>query len=281
MQQKFRSNLITNLILGLMILGIGWAFFQSRAQSLSQSSRITNQQSPTLGEIQTEVEGVVNTYQSITVNIVATKDVPILRRCVSEDPYSSVSPFGRSARRCVVERQRQEVGGGTGFVVRANGVIMTNQHVVSDPSAEYTVLLNDKTEAKVTKMQPIPNTDIALLKIEKNNLKTATLGDSNGLRVGQFGLASGNALGEFQNSASFGIISGLARSIPVSDEPNAQTIDDVIQTDAAINPGNSGGPLINLQGEVVGVNTAIIQGAQNIGFALPINSVKAAIEQFR
>lgn len=178
--------------------------------------------------------------------------------------------------------QKVKVGGGSGFIVHPSGLILTNKHVVFDADAEYAVVMNDGSEhpAKVLSRDPI--NDIAVLKIEGSNLPHATLANGNGVELGQTVLAIGNALGLFSNSVSKGIISGIARSISASlgGAPGAhmEQLRGVIQTDVAINQGNSGGPLINLEGEVVGINTAVIFGAQNIGFALPISWAKGDLE---
>lgn len=281
--KALRHVMSSGVIVVILILIYGVTQLK-RSPTAVQNTVSLPSQPQTLSSIQSEVESVVDVYQRVTVSIVVTKDVPILRRCTQPDPFSLFDPFGRSSRQCTIESQKQQVGGGTGFVVRSDGVILTNKHVVADISAEYTVLFNDKSEAKAVRIERSNTTDIALIKIDKTGLKTAKLGNSDDLRTGQFAIAIGNALGEYQNSASFGIISGLGRSITAgssSSRTESETLDKVIQTDAAINPGNSGGPLLNLTGEVIGVNTAIVQGAQNIGFALPINTVQPIINAFK
>ena len=175
-----------------------------------------------------------------------------------------------------------QIGGGSGFVVHSNkeySLILTNKHVVHDQEAEYTVLVDDKEyEAKVLSSDPL--NDIAILKIKVAGLPQAKLGDSSKVQIGQTAIAIGTALGVFTNTVSKGIISGLARRIAASLGMGEETevLRGVIQTDVAINQGNSGGPLINTEGDVIGINTAIIFGAQNIGFALPINWAKKDIE---
>jgi len=170
------------------------------------------------------------------------------------------------------------VGGGSGFIVSKDGLILTNKHVVSDENAEYTVLTNEgeKIPAKVLARDPFQ--DIAILKVEKTSLPTVVLGDSDQLDIGQTVIAIGNALGEFRNTVSVGVISGLKRNVTASGGGVSEEIENVIQTDAAINPGNSGGPLLNLRGEVIGVNVAMASGAENIGFSLPINIAKKSIK---
>lgn len=168
---------------------------------------------------------------------------------------------------------------GSGFIVDPSGVILTDKHVVSDPSAEYLVITSDnkKYQAEIIARDPLD--DIAILKITpsgETKLTAAKLGDSSKLRLGQTIASIGNALGMFQNTVSMGIVSGLSRSISAQPEPGAplQELRGLIQTDAAINPGNSGGPIINLKGEVIAINAAIVSDAQNIAFAIPINAAK-------
>lgn len=222
------------------------------------------------------------------VSIVITKDLPIIENC-PYNPFGDLPPefrrffgdFPQFYQPCQQGTEKREVGGGSGFIVSEDGLIVTNKHVVLDKEADYTVLTNDgnKYKAKVLARNPIQ--DVAILKIEATGLKAAKLGDSDSIKLGQTVIAIGNALGEFRNTVSVGVISGLARTITASGNGFIETIEGVIQTDAAINQGNSGGPLLNLKGEVIGINTAIASGAQNIGFAIPINQVKRDIRSVK
>ncbi|KKR44683.1 MAG: HtrA2 peptidase [Candidatus Moranbacteria bacterium GW2011_GWC1_45_18] len=221
------------------------------------------------------------------VSIIVSKDIPKMQDFFSDpfgfDPF--FNPFGSSQRQQQNqgETEKQEIGGGSGFIVSKDGLIVTNKHVVSDQEAEYTVMTNDekKHAAKVMAIDPV--NDVAILKIEAgNNLPVLELADSGNLKIGQTVIAIGNSLGEFRNTVSKGIISGLKRNVTAGDGfGQAETLSEVIQTDAAINPGNSGGPLLNISGQVIGVNVAMAQGAENIGFALPINIVKKGIESVK
>lgn len=169
---------------------------------------------------------------------------------------------------------RVKVGGGSGFVVDAGGIILTNKHVVADEAAQYKVLLDGGSESfAVEILARDPINDIAILKIKTSNLPVVTLGSSHGIELGQTVLAFGNALGIFRNTVSAGIISGLSRYISARPDPGApmQELRGLIQTDAAINPGNSGGPLVDIEGRVIGINVAVVSGAQNISFAIPID----------
>lgn len=177
---------------------------------------------------------------------------------------------------------------GTGFAVEED-IIVTNKHVVQSDSAEYTVVGDSSTygeEGKkyaVVKIYRDPFNDLALLKIENGDLPVLTLGNSDKIKVGQSVIAIGNALGRFSNTVTKGVVSGIGRGITAQGGVFGRTevLEDVIQTDAALNPGNSGGPLLNLGDEVIGVNVAIGQGTENIGFALPVNRVKDLIENFK
>ncbi len=179
--------------------------------------------------------------------------------------------------------QQREVGGGTGFIISGDGYIITNRHVVSDTNASYSVFMNDGTEYQAKLLDTDPLNDLGVLKIEGNNLPSVELGDSSRLEIGQTAIAIGNSLNEYRQTVSKGIISGLNRTIVASDRTgrNRESLDGVIQTDAAINPGNSGGPLIDLNGQVIGINTAIDQSGQSIGFALPINDAKFIVDSLK
>ena len=170
---------------------------------------------------------------------------------------------------------------GTGFIVSKDGLILTNKHVVSDSSASYNVYTSDGKLYKAKIQATDPNNDIALLKISGSNFPYLTLGNSNSLQTGQEVIAIGNALGQYQNTVTTGVVSALNRTIQAGDGygTNNETLSNVIQTDVAINLGNSGGPLVNLDGQVVGINTATDQQGQSLGFAIPINAAKSFLEQ--
>jgi len=174
--------------------------------------------------------------------------------------------------------EKQQVGGGTGFIITSDGLILTNRHVVSDTEAEYSVVTNDGETYEAEVIDRDPFNDLAILKIEAKDLPIVTLGDSDQIKVGQTVITIGYSLGEYSNSVTKGIISGIGRDIVASDGASSEALEDVFQTDAAINPGNSGGPLINLAGEVIGINTAVNRSGQLVGFAIPINTAKTVID---
>jgi serine protease Do len=236
------------------------------------------------------VVAAVKKASPAVVSITISKNVPIIENC-PYNPFSDLPPefqqfFGdqypQFSQPCQKGTKLQEVGGGSGFIISSDGLILTNKHVAGDKTASYTVFTNDgkKYDAKILAVDPTQ--DLAVIKINATGLPTVSLGDSDSLELGQTAIAIGNALGEFRNTVSVGVISGLARTVTAGGAGIGQeTIQGVIQTDAAINPGNSGGPLLNLRGEVVGINTAIAQGAQNIGFTIPINQAKRDINSVK
>jgi serine protease Do len=178
--------------------------------------------------------------------------------------------------------ERQQVGGGSGFIISSDGLILTNRHVVADPAAQYTVITNDGTRYGAEVVAADTLLDIAIVKINASNLPVAELGDSDSLKIGQTVIAVGFALGEFRNTVTKGVVSGINRQVTAGGPSGeAEIIDEAIQTDAAINPGNSGGPLVNLAGQVIGVNTAISEEGQLVGFAIPANAAKQIIESIR
>jgi len=171
---------------------------------------------------------------------------------------------------------------GTGFIISSDGLIITNKHVVADTGAKYKVIIGKDEVVEVVNIYRDPITDLAIVKVNKTGLKPVILGDSDKIKVGQTVIAIGTALGEFRSTVTRGVISGLGRGITASGQfEGSEKLDNVIQTDAAINPGNSGGPLFNSNGEVIGVNVAVSQSGQSIGFALPINIVKESIDNFK
>lgn len=233
---------------------------------------------------------VVNESSPAVISIIITKDLPVL-----EEYY--IRPFEEFPFEIPQYRQKgvekKEIGGGTGFIISEDGMILTNAHVVLDKEADYTVLTNDgkKIPAKVLARDSFR--DLAIIKIEteksvdnegrvaSKSFPVVKMGNSDKLQIGQTVIAIGNALGEFRNTVSVGVISGLGRKVTASGEGITQTLEDVIQTDAAINKGNSGGPLLNLKGEVIGVNFAMAEQAENIGFAIPINHAKKIVDQVK
>lgn len=226
---------------------------------------------------------IIERVNPSVVSIIATKDLPVVEQFFVnpfEDEFRGLLPPGFMPDIQVPQyrqkgTEKKQVSSGSGFLVSENGYIVTNKHVVEDAEAEYSVIMNNGKKLSARVLSRDKFQDIAVLKIDGGNYPFIPLGDSDKIKVGQTVIAIGNALGEFQNTVSVGVISGLKRSIVAQGGLSGpEKLQALIQTDAAINPGNSGGPLLDLQGRVIGINTALAAGAENIGFALPINFLK-------
>jgi len=225
---------------------------------------------------------VVKQNSPSVVSVVISEEVPVYEQ-------QNYDVFGNGMfivpRQVQTGTEKQQTGAGTGFIVSEDGLILTNKHVVSDDKAEYTVSMSDGKEYPATILAKDPVQDLAIMKINNDaNIKFTPLklGSSDDIQIGQSVIAIGNALGEFQNTVSVGVISGLGRTVVASGEAiGTETLEDIIQTDAAINKGNSGGPLLNLKGEVIGINTAVSSSGQNISFAISIDKAKKDIEQVK
>ena len=269
------------------LVGGVFGFYAARLSTGTGDTFISNITHSRYADESSAVSAIVKDYSPAVVSIVASKDVPVIEQ-------QFISPFGDLCNDPNLRQwfggcdlafpqnvqkgtKRQDVAAGTGFIVRADGLIITNRHVVDVEGADYTVILNNGTKYPAQVLARDPIQDLAVVQIKATNLPVVKLGNSDNLAVGQTVIAIGNALGQFSNTVSKGIISGLARTITASEGNSSEQLERVIQTDAAINPGNSGGPLINLDGEVVGVNTAIASNAQSVGFTLPVNRVKKDI----
>lgn len=223
------------------------------------------------------ITSVIETSLPSVVTIGIKKTITTQGR-IEIDPFD---PFGGFRRQPGQERNiEQNIG--SGFIISKDGLVITNKHVVSDEEATYQILTNDKKKLDVQKIYRDPLNDLAILKVEASNLQPLTLGDSSKLKLGQTAIAIGTPLGEFTNTVTTGIVSGLGRGITAGSpyEGFVEKLDNVIQTDAAISSGNSGGPLLNSQGQVIGINTAVASQGQNIGFAIPVNIVKELIDTF-
>lgn len=252
-----------------------------------QNQGIVEEQEPEsqyLSQEQAVIKAVKQASPAV-VSIIISKDLPVFEEYYL-NPFEEFEQFFDEEFDFRIPQYRQkgtekkEIGSGTGFIISPDGLILTNKHVVTDKEADYTVLTNEgkKFPAKVLARDPLQ--DLAILKIETSeSLPVIKLGDSNDLQIGQTVIAIGNVLGEFRNSISVGVISGLGRTITASGPGMTEVLEGIIQTDAAINKGNSGGPLLNLNGEVIGINTAMALDAENVGFAIPINSAKRSIKQ--
>ena len=234
-----------------------------------QTNTLVNEESVITKVVEKTLPGVVTIEISTTTQ---TRDQ------ITLDPFD---PFG-GFRRIPGESRDIQQNIGSGFVVTTDGLIITNKHVVADTEATYQVIAADDKKYAVDKIYRDPLNDLAILKVKAENLTALSLGDSSKLKLGQTAIAIGTPLGEFTNTVTSGIVSGLGRGITAGSpyEGYVERLDNVIQTDAAISAGNSGGPLLNSAGQVIGVNTAVSAQGQNIGFAIPVNVVRDLITGF-
>jgi S1-C subfamily serine protease len=253
---------------------------QKVASSLKE---LANRQTVAQKSQQDLVTAAVAKVTPSVVSVVAVKDVPQYE-VVYQNPFGNDPLFKDFNIQVPVLKQKgtapSQVSAGTGFFTTSDGYIVTNKHVVADQGASYTAFLPDGTKQNVTVIYRDPTQDVAVLKVPGQNYKAVSFGESGSLKLGQTVIAVGNALGEYNNTVSIGIISGLNRTITASDPSGAnETLNGVIQTDAAINPGNSGGPLVNLEGDAIGVNVATIVGSSNISFSIPIDVIKGTLQK--
>lgn len=248
----------------------GWVGAGSRANSNFASTDVQKQ------VVYSQDQLISSIAKSVSQSVVSVN-------VTSQSASSQDNFFGFGA-----PQQTTQQSAGTGIIISSNGLIVTNRHVVPAGTTSVSVTLSDGTQLNnvqvVGRTNESDSLDVAFLKITNANghtLVPAQLGDSSKVKVGDSVVAIGNALGQFQNTVTSGIISGFGRSVQASDQGNSNTgenLEDLFQTDAAINEGNSGGPLVNMDGKVVGIDTAVASNAQGIGFAIPINDVSGLIK---
>ncbi len=236
--------------------------------------------------VKQEENSVIDVVKKVSPSVVSIEIQKDISKNNSRDPFSDFFgtwPFFESEPVAPKDSEPdwQKVGGGSGFIISADGLVMTNRHVIEDATAQYKVILNDGRRFDASIIGTDLFNDIGVLKITASDLPMVNFGDSDQLVIGQSVVAIGNALAEFSNTVTAGVVSGIGRSIVAGSGASSEKLVNVIQTDAAINPGNSGGPLLNLSGEVIGINTAVSSQGQLIGFAIPINSVRQIIDSVK
>lgn len=286
------------LLIGFIVVIIGLAILQrfapipedldQRIQSFLQQNQNTQQQTedqinlkePIPSEITDHEQRLIQVVEQslpsvVTIGITATRQS---RGALEFDPSNPFTPF----RRIPGEEQTIQRNIGSGFIITADGLIITNRHVVDLEVDEFSVITNDGQEYTVEQIYRDPLNDLAIIKINATNLPALRLADSSKLQIGQSAIAIGTPLGEFNNSVTTGIVSGVGRGITAGSpfEGFVEKLDNVIQTDASISPGNSGGPLLDSSGQVIGVNTAVSASGENLGFAIPSNVVRDLIASF-
>lgn len=254
------------------IVGVGhaeWRLFGADDGAETSSDRVSLG-----GYDENRVIDTVRRSEPAVASVIVTEDIPKME-IVRDERFL----FPRVRQNGT---QRAEVGGGTAFFVSSDGLLMTNRHVVADESADYSVLLNDGRTLEARVVARDPENDVALLRVDGSDFPFLTIAEADDLRLGQTAIAIGNSLGEFRNTVSVGVVSGLQRSITAGNRfVGTERLDEIIQTDAAINEGNSGGPLLDSRGNVIGMNTAMANNGQNIGFALAARDLRYALDSYR
>jgi serine protease Do len=277
---RLGAGIISLMVIGSLVLGVfgGMASFVVLA----------NSKSPVIANVRHRLGIDANSKIGIPVseNIRLEESSAIIDAAKKVSPAVVSISVSQKVADFYGQVSSQEVAGGTGFILTSDGLIVTNKHVVAQQGS-YKVILNDGRIFDATVKALDPLNDLAIVKIEAKDLPTVEIGNSDALQIGQYVIAVGNALGQFKNSVTLGVVSAKERSIQAGTDGASgasESLSGLLQTDASINPGNSGGPLVNLSGQVVGINTAIASttgGSIGIGFAIPITSVKSVIDSVR
>ncbi|MFZ2153078.1 MAG: trypsin-like peptidase domain-containing protein [Microgenomates group bacterium] len=279
MEVKTLKTIFIGMVLGAMLMGAGGVVTYKLLGKIENKLNVVSGGSKEIVDEESVVTKVVEKATPSVVTVTISKT-----NVISGNMFPGWDIFGDffGGNQINPEEQKIEQDIGTGFIISSDGLIVTNKHVVADSTAKYKVVIGKDQVVEVKNIYRDPMNDLAILKVDVNSLPTVKLGNSDELKVGQTVIAIGTALGEFRSTVTKGVISGLGRGITAgSPIEGSERLDNVIQTDAAINPGNSGGPLFNSSGEVIGVNVAVSQNGQGIGFALPINLVKESIDNFK
>lgn len=260
-----------------------------KQESLGSQQKSVLNYNPQTNQEQAVID-VVKKSMPTVVSILIIKEQPVYQTYLENQPVFD-NLFGVQIQNQILKQKqigttKKKIGSGSGFIVSVDGMVVTNKHVVIDDKAEYKIVLNDGRQYDVKVLAKDPLQDLAILQVVQkegsvDKFPILKLGDSENIQIGQTAIAIGNALGEFDNTVSVGVISGLGRSVTAEGNGLVETLEDIIQTDAAINKGNSGGPLLNLRGEVIGVNVAMAEQGQSIGFALAVNKAKKDIERVK
>ncbi len=263
MDRRTQTIFVIGMALSAFVGAIGGAFmgavFSSQISSLSRRLDRTFVDQ-TIVELIEEESATIAVVDRVTPSVVSI----VVKKKIAESADSLI-----------------EISSGSGFFVSTDGLILTNRHVVDEEEVQFFVVTNDGEEYPASLIDTDPFLDIAVLRVDGLSFSAAPLGDSEQIQIGQTVIAIGNTLSEFRNTVTKGVVSGINRRVTASSAATAEVIEQAIQTDAAINPGNSGGPLINLHGEVIGINTAVSVQGEAIAFAIPINQAKRAIEDVR
>lgn len=264
--KRYCIGVMISILIAIIIALIYLLYYQTDIDyqsNLPKQSANTIQLSQTVAEINQQSKTITQVIEEVNESIVG------------------ISKLKNSGSTIFLEDGTSQLGLGTGMLVSEDGYILTNEHVSGGKYSSCYVTLPNGKSYRGNVVWSETNLDLAIVKINANNLPYVTLGDSSNVSVGQTVYAIGNPIGfEFQRTVTSGIISAVERTILLEEEGTSTYMEDLIQTDATINPGNSGGPLINANGEVIGINSVKITSAEGIGFAIPINTAKVVVQSF-
>ena len=285
--KKLGSGVITSIVIisvlaGLVSGAVGSLLVQKDLHQVSA----TNANQTVINEDSAIIDVVKNASPAV-VSIIVSKDLNQIQNGPSAnnpfffDPFFQFNQPNQNQPTTPNTPNIQQVAAGSGFFISSDGLIMTNKHVVSDAAAQYTVITSDGKSYDATVVSQDPINDLALVKIKISNAPHLDFADSNAIQIGQRVIAIGNSLGQYSNTVTTGVVSGIGRNITAGGEDTSEQLEGVIQTDAAINPGNSGGPLLDIDGKVIGINTAIDQQGQLVGFAIPSLDVQKDIQSYQ
>jgi len=278
---QLRKPTLERALIGLIVLalGFGGGWLGAAAHGDDGATNITEQRV----KLEGQAAVISQIAQTVGQSVVSVDATQAAQPSDSQDQIDSLFGFGGGD-----SGDTSTADAGTGMILTSSGLIMTNRHVVPDGTTSVSVTLSNGTtynNVKVVWRAPDSSSlDVAFLQIQNTNgqkLVPVSLGNSSSVNVGDPVVAIGNALGQYQNTVTSGIISGYGRSVQASssDGSSTENLDDLLQTDAAINEGNSGGPLVNLNDQVIGMNTALASNSENIGFSIPINDIMGLIKQ--
>jgi len=287
--QKFQTTIIVGMAVAALVGAVSGAFVLNTLNGSIFFGRPTSsplnpaQVDKKIVELIEEESASIAVVERVTPSVVSIVVKEERGKLTSEGSRFPFSPFLVPLQPLTEEQSKElvEVSSGTGFFVSEDGLVITNRHVVDSKGTSFVVVTNEGKEYPATLIDIDPFQDVAVLRVEGSGFPVTILGNSDTIQIGQTVIAIGNTLSEFRNTVTKGVVSGINRRVSAGTAVNTEVIEQAIQTDAAINPGNSGGPLINLRGEVIGINTAVSVSGQSVGFAIPINQAKRAVEDVR
>lgn len=283
-QTLFIVGMALSALVGAVFGGFSSFIFSNQPSIFRSGFDAQKQPDQRIVELIEEESATIGVVEQVTPAVVSVVVKKERGQVTSQSQRVFLSPFLIQQAPALTEEEAKqliEISSGSGFFVSEDGYVLTNRHVVDEKGGVLFVVTNDGKELPAKLIDTDPFQDVAVLQVEGSGFPTVSLGNSENIQIGQTVIAIGNTLSEFRNTVTKGVISGINRRVSAGSAAAADVIEQAIQTDAAINPGNSGGPLINLRGEVIGINTAVSVQGEAIAFSIPINQAKRAIEDVR